>query len=234
MARVPGRVRPHNRFFYFAYWRGLRPKTTRARLWLADPNGIAAFPNEDDLTVVVAGVVKSRLAEFKADPERAYRAVVTSVPDAPRLEDAEQASKLLGKLDVPNVMRPAARPGVAFVGDAALATDPTMGVGCGWAFQSAEWLVDHTAPALMGDGDLDAALERYRRDFRRRLGLHHWLIADLSTGRTMRLNERMAFRAAARDEVVARGIEKVVSRNSSPLKLLAPGINLRTLRYGLS
>jgi 2-polyprenyl-6-methoxyphenol hydroxylase-like FAD-dependent oxidoreductase len=232
LAGVPGRVRPHGRFFYFAYWRGIRPRTTRARLWLDEPDGIASFPNEDDVTVVVAGVHKARLAEFRADPERAYRATVAGVPDAPRIDEAERVSKLLGKLDVPNVMRPAARPGVAFVGDAALATDPTMGVGCGWAFQSAEWLVDHTATALLGGGDLDAALARYRRTFQRRLGLHHWLIADLSTGRRLRWNERVAFQAAARDETVARKVEEMVTRRVSPLRLLAPGFTARTLRAG--
>ena len=30
LARVPGRVRRHNRFFYFAYWRGIQPETTDA------------------------------------------------------------------------------------------------------------------------------------------------------------------------------------------------------------
>src|SRR5687767_7131673 len=115
LAQVPGRVRPHNRFFYFAYWRGL-PKTTRASLWFAEPNGIAVFPNEDGISVVVAGMHKKYLSEFRADPERGYRDVIASVPDAPPLDDAERISKLLGKLDVPNVMRPAARPGVAFVG----------------------------------------------------------------------------------------------------------------------
>ena len=181
----------------------------------------------------MAGVHKARLPEFRADPERAYRAAIARVPDAPALDEAEQASKLLGKLDVPNVMRPAARSGVAFVGDAALATDPTMGVGCGWAFQSAEWLVDHTAAALMEGGDLDAALARYRRTFQRRLGLHHWLIADLSTGRMLRWNERVTFQAAARDEAVAREIEVMVSRRKSPLPLLSPGFALRSLRAGL-
>jgi 2-polyprenyl-6-methoxyphenol hydroxylase-like FAD-dependent oxidoreductase len=231
IARVPGRVRPHGRFFYFAYFRGL-PKTTRAKLWFAEPNGIAVFPNEDDISVVVAGMHKKHLPEFRADAERSYRAVLASVPDAPPLDDAERTSKLIGKLDVPNVMRPAARPGIAFVGDAALATDPTMGVGCGWAFQTAEWLVDHTAAALQGDGDLDVALDRYRRVFRRRLGLHHWVIADLSTGRPLRANERIAFRAAARDEWVARKIEPVVTRNRSPLGLLGPVVNARTLWQG--
>ncbi|MGH2838600.1 MAG: NAD(P)/FAD-dependent oxidoreductase [Thermoleophilaceae bacterium] len=232
LARVPGRVRPHGRFFYFAYWRGL-PRSTLARLWFAEPNGVASFPNEDDITVVVAGMHKRYLPEFRADPEGAYRATVSSVPDAPPIEDAERVSKLLGKLDVPNVMRPAARPGIAFVGDAALATDPTMGVGCGWAFQSAEWLVDETAAALRRDEDLDAALDRYRRVFRRRLGLHHWAIADLSSGRPLRANERIAFRAAARDEWVARKIEPMITRRASPLSLLGPVVNARTLAQGL-
>ena len=109
-----------------------------------------------------------------------------------------------------------------------------MGVGCGWAFQTAEWLADHTTPALRGEADLDAALDRYRRAFRRRLGLHHWTIADLSTGRPLNANERIAFRAAARDEWVARKLEQVMTRRRSPLYLLGPVVNARTLRHGLS
>jgi 2-polyprenyl-6-methoxyphenol hydroxylase-like FAD-dependent oxidoreductase len=230
LARVPGRVRPHNRFFYFAYWRGIRPATTRARLWFLDPDGAAAFPNEDDLTVVVAAPHRSRLGEFRAGPEGAYRRMVAALPDGPDIAGAERASKLVGKLEVPNVMRPAARPGVAFVGDAALATDPSFGVGCGWAFESADWLVDHTRTALLDGGDLDGALERYRWTFRRRLGLEHWLIADMSSGRKLRANERAMFRAAASDPVMARALEEVASRRRSSLRLLDPRLALRRLR----
>jgi 2-polyprenyl-6-methoxyphenol hydroxylase-like FAD-dependent oxidoreductase len=227
LAGVPGRVRPHNRFFYFAYWRGVRPRTTEARLWLLDPDGGAAFPNEDDLTVVVAAPHRSRLAEFRADPERAYLRAVAALPDGPAIGEAERASKLIGKLEVPNVMRPAASRGVAFVGDAALATDPTFGVGCGWAFQSAEWLVDAVGPALLEHRDLDGALDRYRRAFRRRLGLDHWLIADFASGRRLRALERMTFRAAAADPVVARAVEEVATRRRSPLRMLDPRLNAR-------
>jgi flavin-dependent dehydrogenase len=124
-------------------------------------------------------------------------------------------------------MRPAARPGVAFVGDAALATDPVFGVGCGWAFQSAEWLVDHTNTALLEGGDLDGALNRYRRAFRRRLGPDHWLIADMSTGRKLRPMERLAFRAATRDPVVARALEEVTTRRRSALRMLDPRVVAR-------
>jgi 2-polyprenyl-6-methoxyphenol hydroxylase-like FAD-dependent oxidoreductase len=230
LARVPGRVRPHNRFFYFAYWRGVRPRSTTARLWLLDPDGAAAFPNEHDLTVVVAAPHRSRLPEFRRDPESAYMSMVTRLPDGPDVLDSERASKLIGALEVPNVMRPAARPGVAFVGDAALATDPIFGVGCGWAFQSAEWLVDHTSAALLGGGDLDRALDRYHRAFRRRLGPDHWLIADFSTGRKLQPFERMTFGAAVRDPVVARALEEVTSRRRSALRMFDPRVLLRVLR----
>ena len=230
LARVPGRVRPHNRFFYFAYWRGLRPRTNKARLWLLDPDGAAAFPNEDDLTVVVAAPHRSRLAEFRADPDGAYRRMIDGLADGPAIADAERASKLIGKLEVPNVMRPAARSGVAFVGDAALATDPVFGVGCGWAFQSAEWLVDLTRAALLERGDIDAALDRYRRAFRRRLGLDHWLIADFSSGRRLLAVERLTFRAAAVDPLVAEAVEQVATRRRCPLRMLDPRLTAQIVR----
>ena len=230
LAGVPGRVRAHNRFVYFAYWRGVRPRTTKARVWFLNPDGAASFPNEDDLTAVVVAPHRSRLAEFRADSERAYRRMVANLPDSPAIAEAERASKLIGKLEMPNVMRPAAGPGVAFVGDAALATDPVFGVGCGWAFQSAEWLVEHTGSALLDQGNLDGALDRYRRAFRRRLGLDHWLIADFSSGRKLRALERLTFRAAAVDPVVAEAVEEVASRRRSPLRMLDPRLTAQILR----
>lgn len=222
LARVPGRIRPHNRFFYFAYWQGVQPRTTNARGWLLDPDSAAQFPNEDDQTVLVTGAHRSRHAEFRADLEGSYLRDLRRLPDGPDLSQAERTSKLIGKLEVPNVMRPAARPGVAFVGDAALASDPLWGVGCGWGFQSAGWLVDEIAPALVDGGDLDAALDRYRRAFRWRLGIHHLLIADFASGRKTLPWERAMFRVAAADPVVAREIGEVIGRHHSPLRLLDP------------
>jgi flavin-dependent dehydrogenase len=229
LARVPARVRPHNRFVYFAYWRGVRTPKSEARVWMLDPDAAAVFPNEGDLTMIAAVPHKLRLAEFGSDPEVAYSRMVGELPDGPELAVAERESKLIGKLEMPNTMRPAARPGLAFVGDAALATDPLFGVGCGWAFQSAEWLVDETRSALLDHGDLDVALERYRRAFRRRLGPHHMQIADYSTGRPMRLNERAAFRAATVDPVVGATLEEFVTRRSTILRMLDPRLVPRVL-----
>jgi 2-polyprenyl-6-methoxyphenol hydroxylase-like FAD-dependent oxidoreductase len=229
-ARVPGRVKPHGRFFYWGYWRGMRPATARSRMWLLDPDCAYTFPNEDDLTVVLVAPHRDRLAQFYSDLDGAYRKMVNSLPDAPNLNDAVLESKLLGKLELPNVMRPAARAGVAFVGDAALAADPLWGVGCGWALQSADWLVGETAPALVDGGDLDAALERYRRVHRRRLLGHYLMISDIASGRPVNAFERRLYRAAARDRVVRETFESIGSRRRQPGHMLSPWTLARVVR----
>jgi menaquinone-9 beta-reductase len=222
MAGVRGRVRPHNRFFYWAYWRGVPSDGTRSRFWFMEPDCAYTFPNEDGLTVVLAAPHRDRRDEFRADLEGAYTRYVAALPDAPDLTSATRESKLIGKLDLPNVSRPAARPGIAFVGDAALASDPLWGVGCGWAFQSAEWLVDETADALAGGDDLDAALERYRRVHRKRLGPHHFLIADLASARPANPLERRMYRAAVDDDEVFHAFEGIGARRRSPATLFRP------------
>jgi 2-polyprenyl-6-methoxyphenol hydroxylase-like FAD-dependent oxidoreductase len=227
LAGVPGRVKPHGRFFYWAYWRGVRPETTRSKMWMLDPDCAYTFPNEDDLTLVLVAPHRDRLPEFRADLEGAYQRMIKALPDAPDLTGATMESKLLGKLELPNVIRPAARPGIAFIGDAAVAADPLWGVGCGWAFQSADWLVEQTADALRDRDQLDAALARYQRVHRRRLLPHYLMITDISSGRPITPIERRLYRAAARDRVVSSAFEEVGSRRRSPARMLAPRVLAR-------
>jgi flavin-dependent dehydrogenase len=229
LARVPGRVRPNNRFFYFAYWLGVKPVSRSFRLWVLDPDDVAQFPNEDGLTLLVAAYHRSRLAEVRADPEHSYLRTLASLPDGPDLSEAERISKLIGKLELPNVIRLAARPGLALVGDAMLGTDPLWAIGLTNAFQSAEWLVDETSSALGGGAELDQALRRYRRKFLWRVGPTQLYIADYSSGRKVTRLERRTFRAATADPVVARAFVEVLTRARSPLRAAEPRIAARLL-----
>jgi len=232
-ARVPGRVKPHGRFFYWGYWRGLRPATKRSKMWLIDPDAAYTFPNEDGLTVVLVAPHRERLPDFQADLHGAYRRMLGSLPEGPDTSEATLEGKLLGKLELPNVYRPAARPGVAFIGDAALAGDPLWGIGCGWAFQSAEWLVDQTTDALGGGNlALDAALECYRKLHRKRLLPHYLMISDIASGRPINSIERRLYRAAARDSVVREAFERIGSREQPPAKMLRPSLIARIVRFG--
>ena len=75
-------------------------------------------------------------------------------------------------MEMTNVSRSVVKEGIPFIGDAALSLDPMSGVGCGFAFQSASWLVDHTMEALTQDKELEPALEAYADHHSRQLGPH--------------------------------------------------------------
>ena len=160
----PTKVTPHGRFAYGGYFEGPPPAgAPDGSLWMLDPQWAAAFPTDEGQTFYAAMPTKDRLPEFKRDPEAALVAFLADVPEAPPILESRLVGPVMGKLDMTNRLRRPVAPGLALVGDAALAIDPLWGVGCGFAFQTAEWLADSVAPALARGEPLDDGLERYRR-----------------------------------------------------------------------
>jgi hypothetical protein len=90
--------------------------------------------------------------------------------------------------------------------------------------------VEETADALVGGGDLDAALDSYRKVHRRRLGLHHFLISDLASARPANPLERAMYRSAVTDDEVYGTFEGIGSRRRSPATLFAPATLARMAR----
>ena len=161
LAGVREKVLPHGRFAYGGYFAGATPPSAPdATLWMADPQFLGAFPTDSDLVFYAAMPTKERLPEFRRDPLGALVAYAADFPEAPPIRRGRLVGELTGKLEMPNRVRAVTAPGLALVGDAALATDPLFGIGCGWAFQSGEWLADSVGPALAGMGSLDAGLRR--------------------------------------------------------------------------
>jgi menaquinone-9 beta-reductase len=229
---------PHGRFAYGGYFEGATPKgAPDASLWVMDPDWAAAFPTDSGLTFFAAMPTKARLPEFKSDPAAALVDYFETVPEAPSLRTARVDERgVLGKIDMTNRMRTTTAPGLALIGDAALATDPLFGVGCGWAFQSAEWLADAVAPALRGEEELEAGLRRYRRTHSRHLRGHAWMIHDYASGRKLQPPERLIFSAAARDPRVAAIFDAFGTRQIGATRLMATGIPLAAIanaRYAL-
>jgi flavin-dependent dehydrogenase len=227
LADVKTKLKPHKRFGYFAYYRDT-PLVTgdNAQLWMLDPDVVYAFPTDDNLTLLTVMPVRDKLAEFKPDPESAMARVFETLPDGPRVDPEKRVSKVLGKLEIPNVVRTPTQPGLALVGDAALAADPLWGVGCGWAFQSSEWLSETVGPALSGDAQqIDTALLDYQRRHRQGLAAYEKFTSAYSTGRKFNAMEKLSFRAAARDQEVARRVATMGERWVRPQEVL----NLPTL-----
>ncbi len=214
MAGVPGRVRSHKRFCYFSYFEDVPLRDpNRGMVWFGDPDLAYLHPNEG-VSMVAVMPSERRLAEFRGDPEPAVRAHFRRLADAPSLDGARPVAKWFGKLEMPSTIRPAAARGMAFVGDAAQASDPLWGVGCGWAFQSADWLAEEVGPALQGsDRELDRALKAYARRHRRELAAHHWFISDYSSGRRFSPLDKLVYSTAARDAELAGRVEDFGTRS---------------------
>jgi 2-polyprenyl-6-methoxyphenol hydroxylase-like FAD-dependent oxidoreductase len=222
LSGVPTRTTPHGRFAYGGYFEGPPPAGAPAgSIWLLDPDWAAAFPTDDGQTFYAAMPTMARLPEFKRDPAAALVELVGSVPDAPPIRESRLVAPVIGKLDMTNRLRRPTAPGLALVGDAALAIDPLWGVGCGWALQSAEWLAEAVAPALLRGEALDRGLARYRRRHAWGLNGHARLMVDFATGRRLNGFERMLFSACARDEVLARRFDAFGSRRIGPTRMLA-------------
>ena len=216
MAGVSGRVRAHKRFCYFSYFKDVPlPDPNRGMVWFGDPDMAYIHPNEEGVSMVAVMPAKRRLDEFRGDPEPAVRAHFRSLADAPSLDNARPVAKWFGKLEMPSTIRPAAARGMVFVGDAAQASDPLWGTGCGWAFQSADWLDEEVGPALNGsDRELNRALGAYARRHRRELGGHHWFISDYSSGRRFSPLDKLVYSTAARDAELARRVEDFGTRST--------------------
>jgi flavin-dependent dehydrogenase len=234
LAGVPLREKPNNRFAAFAYYRNLPLASGNdSQFWMLDPDAGYALPNEDGITLLCCWITKDKLAAFQKDRQGSFERFFKDLPRGPDLSRAERISEILGALNLPVLLRVAPRSGFALIGDAALAADPLWGVGCGWAFQSAEWLVDSAAPALAARGNLDRALKRYFRRHRAALAGHYFAIASYARGRPFTMLEKLFYRSAARDARMAEIILAFGARRVGVRRLLAPSSLARALRTSL-
>lgn len=119
---------------------------TCSQMWLRGPEVGYVFPNDDGVTVIAYLATKDSLDEFRVDANRALERRMALFPDCPVLAGAEPMGDALLVKDYPNLWRQPIAGNIAFIGDALMSIDPLWGVGCGFAFQAAEWLVDELAP----------------------------------------------------------------------------------------
>jgi flavin-dependent dehydrogenase len=235
LAGIPTKVGENKRFIYFAYYRDT-PLVTGSdpQVWLLDPEVAYAFPTDAGLTLLACMIPKERLDEFKGDPERGMQRVFEGLADGPRLDPAKRESKVIGSLDLPNLVRGPTAAGLALVGDAAMACDPLPGVGCGFAFQSASWLSDTLGPALQGDTQMiDSALSAYTGRHREGLKLHGKLISAYSSGRRFNPFLKLLYRGAARDQQLANRVMLVAGRWITPLEMFKEGTFKKLLRVNM-
>ena len=153
--------RPRLQASYYTYWSGL-PMENRFEAYDRGNRALAAWPTNDDLTLVIAGWP---IAEFEANRrnvEKHYMDVVGRTNGfAERVGAARRVERFLGAA-VPNFFRKPFGPGWALVGDAGYTKDFITAQGISDAFRDAELCTHALDQTFTGAREFDAAMGAYQ------------------------------------------------------------------------
>lgn len=152
---------------YYTYWSGL-PMDGRLVNWVLPNCGMAAWPTQDDLTLVIVGWPFAEFDARRKDVEGNYLAVVEQLPAfAERVRAARREERFAG-MAVPNYFRRPYGPGWALVGDAGYNKDFITAQGISDAFRDAELCAAALDEALSGTRPFDVAMADYQSERDRR------------------------------------------------------------------
>ncbi len=154
-------VKPRLLAGYYSYWSGL-PMDGRCENYMRPGRGFAAWPTNDDLTVVIGGWPMAEFAANRADIERNYLAIFDLVPEfAERIGKAVRETPFAGAA-VHNYLRIPYGPGWALIGDAGYNRDFITAQGIQDAFRDAGLCATAVHDTLTGVRAYEEAMEAYR------------------------------------------------------------------------
>lgn len=146
---------------YYSYWSGL-PMAGRFEDYERPGRGFAAWPTNDDLTLVIGGWPYAEHEANRADVEGSYLSMFALVPAfAERISAATREERILGTA-VPNFFRRPYGPGWALVGDAGYVKDFLTAQGIQDAFRDAELCTTALDLALSGARPYAEAMAGYQ------------------------------------------------------------------------
>jgi 2-polyprenyl-6-methoxyphenol hydroxylase-like FAD-dependent oxidoreductase len=165
---------------YYTYLSGL-PMDGVYEVHLRPARGFAAWPTNDDLTLVIGGWPRSELVANRTNIEGNFNATIELVPEfAARYREATREARFVGQ-SIANFMRRPFGPGWALVGDAGYTKDFITGLGIGDAFRDAELCVTALDEALSGARPFDAAMAGYQSERDRQSLSFYEFTAELAT-----------------------------------------------------
>jgi 2-polyprenyl-6-methoxyphenol hydroxylase-like FAD-dependent oxidoreductase len=173
------RQRPTSTLACYTYWSGI--PAAGGELYQRPGRAVAAFPTNDDLTMIYVAAPLAEFETFRADVEGHYLKTLSMCGDlGDRVREGARVERFRTTPDLPNTFRFPYGPGWALVGDAGLVMDPITAQGIGNALREAEMLAEAIAAGLGGGRPLNAALADYQRRRDAALGPMYDFTADLA------------------------------------------------------
>ena len=146
---------------YYTYWSGL-PMKGRFEAYVRPDRAFAAWPTNDDLTVVIGGWPYAEFEANKRDIEGNYLKMMELAPSfADRLRSATREARFVGAA-VPNFFRKPYGPGWALVGDAGYNRDFITAQGIHDAFRDAELCAEALDETFSQARTFETAMTQYQ------------------------------------------------------------------------
>ena len=155
--------RPHLQASYYAYWRGL-PMAGRFESSVRDGAAFAAWPTNDDLTLVIAGRPFAEFGAYRRNIESTFISTIGIAPAfAERLRGGKRETRFVGA-SVANYFRRPFGPGWVLAGDAGYNVDFITAFGMTDAYISAEQAASAIRDVLAGSATFGEAMARYQAE----------------------------------------------------------------------
>jgi flavin-dependent dehydrogenase len=153
--------RPQLEASYYSYWSGL-PMNGRFEAYDRGDRVWAAWPTNDDLTLVIVGWPYAQFEANKTDIEGHYlKAFERATAFEARIRASKREERFVGAA-VPNFFRKPFGPGWALVGDAGYHKDFMTAQGITDAFRDAELCANAIDESLAGNRTFDVAMSAYQ------------------------------------------------------------------------
>jgi 2-polyprenyl-6-methoxyphenol hydroxylase-like FAD-dependent oxidoreductase len=153
--------KPQLQASYYSYWSGL-PMNGCFEAYDRGTRAFAAWPTNDDLTLLIVGWPYADFEENKKDVEGNFTAALDLAPEfGERIREAKREERLVGA-SVPNYFRKPYGPGWALVGDAGYNKDFITAQGILDAFRDADVCANALHAHMSGEREFDDVMREYQ------------------------------------------------------------------------
>jgi 2-polyprenyl-6-methoxyphenol hydroxylase-like FAD-dependent oxidoreductase len=154
--------RPPGSAIYYSYWSGVPVQDFE--VYIRERRGFAAWPTNDDLTLIVGGWPNDEFKANRGDVEGNFAEMFRLVPEfADRVNAGTREARFWGTADLGGYFRKPYGPGWALVGDAGYHKHPITAMGMTDAFLDAERLAAALDESLSGRSSWDEAMGLYQK-----------------------------------------------------------------------
>ena len=206
---------------YYSYFSGL-PMDGRFENYVRPDRAVAAWPTNDDLTLVIGGWPYAEMEANRGDIEGNFLTMLELAPPfAERIRAATREARYVGTA-VPNYFRKPYGPGWALVGDAGYNKDFITAQGIQDAFRDAELCVAALDETFSGQRPFDVAMKEYQSARDQQVLPMYELTTELATLEPPPPELQQLLGAMPGDQDAMDGFARMIAGVTSPAEFLSP------------